>query len=69
MTSSRNGTVTHNDVSGGLFSGLAGGGTDDSGAFTVYALNHVHGIGRETDDGLCDFGGYVFMVLRLPERG
>ena len=58
MTSCRNGTVSHCDVSGGLFSGLAGGGNDDSGAYSVFELNHVHDNGSEDDDGLCDFGGY-----------
>jgi hypothetical protein len=58
MTSCLNGTVSHCDVSGGLYSGLAGGGTDDSGAYSVFEYNHIHGNGRETDDGLCDFGGY-----------
>jgi len=58
MTGSRNGTVSHCDVSGGIYSGLAGGGTDDSGAYSLFTLNHVHDNGSEDDDGLCDFGGY-----------
>ena len=37
---------------------FAGGGNDDAGAFSRFVFNHVHGNGRETDDGLCDFGGY-----------
>lgn len=58
VTNSQNGTVSHCEVSGGIRSGISGGGTSDKGAFTTFAYNHVHGIGRESDDGLCDFGGY-----------
>jgi hypothetical protein len=54
----KNGTVSHCDVSGGLFSGLAGGGNNDGGAYSRFELNHVHSLGSENDDGLCDFGGY-----------
>lgn len=59
MTDCVRGTVSHCDVSGGLFSGLAGGGTDDGGAHSVFEFNHVHDIGSEEEhEGLCDFGGY-----------
>jgi len=58
MDACLHGTVSHCDVSGGIFAGLAGGGINDSGAYSVFELNHVHSNGRETDDGLCDFGGY-----------
>ena len=58
MTGSRNGTISHCDVSGGIYSGLAGGGKDDSGAYSVFEFNHVHDNGSEDEDGLCDFGGY-----------
>jgi len=50
--------VSHCDISGGFYAGLSGGGTSDSGAFSSYTFNHVHGIGSEQDDGICDFGGY-----------
>ena len=59
MTSCLRGTVSHCDVSGGLYSGLAGGGTNDGGAHSVFEFNHVHDNGSEEEhEGLCDFGGY-----------
>lgn len=58
VQSSANSTVSHCDVSDGLSTGLSGGGTNDEGAFTTFTLNHVHGLGSEDDDGICDFGGY-----------
>lgn len=56
MSNGQHATVSHCDVSGGLYNGLVYGGDEDAGAFTVFEMNHVHGNGRETDDGICDFG-------------
>ena len=56
VTSSRNGTVSHCDVSEGLYNGLIFGGTHDAGAYSRYEFNHVHDNGHESDDGICDFG-------------
>lgn len=57
MASSQHSVVEHCDISDGFFNGLAGGGTNNSGSYSTYRLNHVHSNGRESDDGICDFGG------------
>jgi hypothetical protein len=38
LTTSLNGTVSHCDVSGGLYSGLAGGGNNDAGAYSRFEV-------------------------------
>eukprot|EP01051_Picozoa_sp_SAG22_P016787 SAG22_NODE_2448_length_2557_cov_7.838893_1_plen_700_part_00 len=57
VVNSPNGTVSHCDISGGLYNGLIFGSVKDSGAYSKYEFNIVHGNGHETDDGICDFGG------------
>ena len=57
MASSQHSIVEHCDISDGFFNGLAGGGKNNSAAYSTYRFNHVHSNGRESDDGICDFGG------------
>jgi len=55
LMKSANATVSHGNVSDGLYAGLSGGGDHDSAAYSTYAFNHVHDIGSEGDyDGICD---------------
>ena len=69
LGNSPNGTVAHCDVSGGLYNGLVYGGVNDAGAFSTFELNHVHGNGVETDDGICDFGAiHGQRISQLPRR-
>lgn len=49
--------MSHCDISGGLYNGIIFGSNKDSGAYSKYVFNIVHGNGHETDDGICDFGG------------
>lgn len=52
--------VHHNDISDGLFNGIAFQTKDDAAAAAVVDFNVVHNNGHETDDGICDFGGIHF---------
>lgn len=54
---SQHAVVEHCDISGGLWNGLQGGGKLDSAAYSAFRFNRVHGNGRETDEGICDYGG------------
>ena len=56
VTDCINGTVSHCDISGGLYNGIIFGSNGDAGAYSRYEFNIVHGNGHETDDGICDFG-------------
>eukprot|EP00040_Diaphanoeca_grandis_P009685 m.49744 g.49744 ORF g.49744 m.49744 type:complete len:772 (+) comp21110_c0_seq1:179-2494(+) len=57
LSTSQHAVVEHCDISGGLYNGLAGGGTNDAAAYSAFRFNRIHGNGRESEDGICDFGG------------
>ena len=46
LGNSPNGTVSHCDVSGGLYNGLVYGGVDDEGAYELFFILNGEGIGR-----------------------
>ena len=51
--------VSHNDISGGFYNGLAGDLSNDSGPYTRFEYNKVYDIGHSLtgDTSICDYGG------------
>lgn len=51
--------VSHNDISGGFYNGLAGELSNDSSPYTRFEYNKVYDIGHSLtgDTSICDYGG------------
>jgi len=57
LTQSLLSRADHNELTEGLYNGITGGGSFDSGAGTSYDANLVHGNGWLGEDAICDYGG------------
>eukprot|EP00039_Didymoeca_costata_P004876 m.76773 g.76773 ORF g.76773 m.76773 type:complete len:696 (+) comp12578_c0_seq2:132-2219(+) len=68
VASSINSIIVHNDISNGYYNGIGISARNDTSAGLNISYNMIHNNGKESTDGICDYGGLHIGATNCKEK-